>query len=546
MYRFVMLSSLGLLGAALFPPSGVQAQFREAPPPPAYAIQNLTMVHPDGSRESGVTVVVRRGLIESLGVGATVPPDASVLAGDSLYLYPGLVDAHGSAEVGFPEIERPEDAEAWNAPRSVQGFMPHRRIADHLTATGEDTEDMRTKGVVAAGIHPDGGLAAGQGAAVLFRKDADTPWGLIANADLGLAMAFQPARGAYPSQLFGIIAYIRQAFEDANRYALWQAAYASDPSGLTMPAYDPDYTALLRASSGQVPVFFAADDAEDIRRVLMLSDEYGFRPVIVGGEQAWKVADELAGRRVPVLVNVDFDNPTSWDPDAEDQTSLEPAAAREKKRLEEAYSNSALLERAGVIFALTSGGGDGELRDGARKAIEYGLSVGGALRAVTVTPAELMGIGHVTRVEEGLAATFVVTDKPLFEEGSNVNYTFVEGALERGREPGAAPTEEPTVDVSGGWIVTVASQGMQIEFELDLEQDGNDISGSATTEFGQAAISGSISGNVMDFTMSVDAGGQSIEMSASGTVEGDSVSGSGSSPFGDFSFTGTRSPGAAR
>lgn len=546
---FVRGSATLCLAVALSTPSNLTAQYREAPPPPAYALQNLTVVSADGSQESGVTIVVRNGMVEAMGTGVTIPGDALVLEGDSLYLYPGMVDAHGSADFEFPEIERPDDMQSWDAPRAVQGLLAHRRVVDHLTATGESGEDMRKKGVVAAGVHPDGSLAAGQGAAVIFRSGTDNPWDLVANAGLGLSMSFRGAQGAYPSQLFGVIAYIRQAFEDANRMGQWKAAYASNPEGITMPKYDADYEVLLSVGAGHMPVYFAADAAEDIRRVLMLADEYGFRPIIVGGTEAWKLAGELAARRVPVLVDIDFRKPTDWKPDDEDQTELEPDAQREKKTLEEAYSNPAILARAGVTFALTSGGGDGELREGTRKAIEYGLSSDDALAAITTTPAAMLGIPGVVMVGEGMAATFIVMDKPIFEEGSNINYTFVEGALERGRKPGAEASESdgPTAMVGGTWSMSIDAAGMEIEFDMVLEQDGTSISGSAVIpDAGNASISGSISGNNIEFTLTINAGGQTIELEASGTIDGTNMSGSGSSPFGEFSFTGTKQPGAER
>ncbi|MBN3585938.1 hypothetical protein JYB64_26455, partial [Algoriphagus aestuarii] len=82
--------------------------------------------------------------------------------------------------------------------------------------------------------------------------------------------------------------------------------FARDPRGIQPPAYDPDVAVLQDAMQGRVPVFFAADRAEDIRRVLDLSRSYGLRPIIVGGREAWKVAAELQKRDVPVLVSLAF------------------------------------------------------------------------------------------------------------------------------------------------------------------------------------------------------------------------------------------------
>jgi hypothetical protein len=304
--------------------------------------------------------------------------------------------------------------------------------------------------------------------------------------------------------------------------------------------------------NGSQPVYFVADDAEDIRNVLTLADEYGFRPVIVGGGQAWKVAERLRQRNIPVLVSLDFPTPTRWEPEKEDpadsaaaaqeETPLDPAELREKQELENLYSNPARLAEAGVTFALTSGGGSADLREGIRKAMEYGLSEQAALAAVTTAPAELLGIPYMVRIEEGMSANFVVTDGELFDEDANVAYTFVAGTLERGSLGRAAVGgEAPMVDMTGTWEVVIDGE---MTATMTLTQEEGGVTGTFSLgDMGSGDVSGSISGSDLAFTISVVAGGQSIEVEIEGTVTGDSASGDGSSAMGDFSWTATRKGG---
>ena len=560
-----LMAGMVLLGTMGYPASGV-AQFRAAPKAPAYALENVTVVHADGRREPGVNIVVRGGLIAVLGVGAAIPGDATKLKGDSLFVYPGLIDAMGEAEVGFPEIERGDSVRSWNGPRDLQGLLAHRRVADYLTQTGADGQAQRGSGIVAAGIHPSGALAAGLGAAIVHRTDVDRPWQLIANDNLGLSMAFQGGRGVYPGTLFAVIAFMRQAFEDARLDALKRDAYASDPTGLSLPAFDPDYAVLRQAMAGEIPVYFAADRAEDIRRVLGLADEYGFRPTLVGGHEAWKLADELAARGVAVLIDGDFPVPTKWKkPEKEEPDSaaadsaaaeaaepaepeeLEPDAAREKKQIEDIWANAARLEAAGVTFAITTGGGEADLREAVRQSMEYGLSEATALRAVTTVPAAMLGIPNVPRVGQGMAATFVAVSGPLFDEDTEVRYTFVEGAYEKGSGGGGGGAA-PAVVVTGNWTITLSAMGQEFPMDatLTMEPDGS-FSGSATNDqMGTSSIRGRVSGNDINFTISLNAGGQQIEITADGTVEGERMSGSGESPFGSLTFTGRKNPGGTR
>lgn len=547
---------------ALLWPRPASAQFREPPPPSAYAIQNATVVQADGSRAAGVTIVVRNGLIEAMGPSVAVPADAKILEGDSLMVYPGFVDGQGQAEYEFPELtEDRDDIDSWAPPRDAQSFTPHRRVVDHLTAVGEDLSDQRKKGIVAAAVHAEGRLMPGQATLLLLRKDATIPEKLVVNPSLGLSASLRGAQGVYPTQLFAVMAFYRQSFEDARREGAIQTAYQRNPRGMTTPSWDPDYAVLRSVMSG-TSMYFAVDRAEDIRNVLRLTDEYGLNPVIVGGEEAWKVADILAQRRVPVFVSLDFPKPERWKPDTKDAEessdttteggadvqaeALDPAAEREKKRIEDSYRNASRLAAVGVRFALTSGGGDADLREGARKAIEYGLAESAALTALTTTPAQLLGIPNIARVAEGMSATFIVTDGNIFADETNITYTFVEGRLEEGTAPGeAASGEAATVNVTGTWELDIDGQ---ISATMNLTQDDEGkVSGTFSFEFGSGSVSGRVSGARLTLEIALQAGGESMTIDVAGSVEGDTASGDGTSPQGDFEWTGRKTgPGGDR
>jgi imidazolonepropionase-like amidohydrolase len=540
----------GLLGSGLVVPAQVSGQYQTVPSPPAYALEGVTVVQADGRRTDGVTIVVRGDLIEAMGQGVAIPADAEVLEGDSLIVYPGIVDGSGTADHEFPQpdIDRSE-VEIWNAPRSLQGFMPARRVVAVLTADGEEVAAERKQGIVAAAVHPEGGMMPGRGALVMYRADASVPAELVVQPTLGPTFAFRGGQGVYPGTLFGVTAFMRQAFEDARYRAQFSTAHQRDPSRLTTPAYDPDYEVLQEVLDGDVPVYFRADGATDILRVVGLAEEYGFRPVIVGGGEAWKVADELRRREIPVLVSVDFREPRRWDPDEEAEEPLDAAAEREKGEIEDLYANAGRLAEAGVTFALTSGG-SGEILEGARTAVEHGLPEAAALAAVTTTPAALYGIPHVTRIEAGLPATFIVTDGPLFAEETRILHTFVEGHREAGAEPGAAAgSAEDAVAFAGEWEMQIDAQGQRMQATLEIEQDGATFTGSMTMEGQRLELrDGVINGNEISVTALMDQGGQTLEVKITGTVEEDEASGEADAgPLGTATWTATRrGPGGAR
>jgi len=544
----ILLATLSLLAL----PAALHGQYDEPPPPAAWALQGVTVVTPGGATVADVNLVVRHGLVETLSPGARIPADARLLEGEGLFVYPGFVDAQGAVGHDFPEPgdrDEDEDLTAWNPPRSASGFMPHRRVAHHLTERGEELSGHRENGIVAAIVHPGGGLAPGQPASVVLRAEADAPRELVHGESLGLTMTLQGARGVYPSQLFGVIAYLRQAFLDAGRYQDARARYEADPTGLTPPAWDPDYEALVQAMAGAWPVFFGADSDEDIRRVLNLADEFGFQPVLVGGDEAWKLADELVERGVTVLVSLDFPEPDDWDPEADlPDEDLEPAALREKDRLQAIWSNAGRLEEAGVDFVLTSGGGTGDVLEGMRRAVEYGLSPERALRAVTVDPAGLAGLPGLGSVQEGGTATFVVADGELLAEEAGIAYTFVEGHVERGSAAPGVPEEEgeaPVADLTGMWDVEIDAGGQQIRVEMSIEQDeeGGLLGTFEGGPMGAAAVSGSISGREVTLELEPEGIPEPIVLTGTLSEDGDTIDGSGLTPFGEMDFTATRQPG---
>ena len=178
--------------------------------------------------------------------------------------------------------------------------------------------------------------------------------------------------------------------------------------------------------------------------------------------------------------------------------------------------------------------------------MEYGLSEADALRAVTTTPASILGMPHVTTLGQGMAANFLVTDGLLFGKETGIRYTFVEGELERGGESRATGGgDAPSVDVSGAWEVALNAQGMEMAFIMTLTQEGSSFSGSMSGgEMGEAQIEdGAVSGNSLTFTLIFSMGTDSLEIESSGTVTGDRMTGSGSGAMGSFTFTATRNPG---
>ncbi|TVR65765.1 MAG: hypothetical protein EA422_03400 [Gemmatimonadales bacterium] len=558
-HRAAAILTLALAIPLAAPPAPAAAQYTQSPAPSAWSVENATLVQGDGSRTEGVTVVVRNGIIEALGPDVQPPADARRISWDegTLYLYPGLIDGHGNAPTTFPTPNR-ENVESWHPTREVQNFTAHRRAADWLTGGGETLSDHRRHGVLASGVFPGRGPIPGQASFILHDPGARSAAQLVLEPSIGLVLSFQGAQGVYPATLMAVHAMIRQSFMDAEHHAGRMAGFAQDSRGRTPVAQDPDLDLLHRAAQGDIPVFFRADGPEFVRRVLSLSDEIGFRPVVVGAQGSGPLAEELARRDVPVLLSADLDSPSAWDP--EDDGALSPEAGRERARLVPLYETAGELEAAGVRFAITSGGqGGSTLLSGVRRYMEYGLSEEGALRALTLTPAELMAAPDLGRIQEGMAATFIVTDRELLEEGVRVAWSFVNGHAEEGQEPRANnAVAEGTDDLSPGDVVGAwrgsleSDQIPAMPISIELRRDGSELAGEATGEgIDTMALQDiRIEGGQLLFTVPFNVQEMSGSMEFRGAVEGDVMRGTGSirSPAAnfDFRFTMNRTPGGDR
>jgi imidazolonepropionase-like amidohydrolase len=241
---------------------------------------------------------------------------------------------------------------------------------------------------------------------------------------------------AYPGSLMGTVAYARQALLDAAHYRDSWAAYEKAPRGRKRPRYDASLAAWQDVVAGRQLLIVTATRENDIRRALALADEFKVKVAIAGAMQAQLVADRIKVLRVPLLVSVNFDPPqaaTFFGSEDED---------KERRDIEEAEKNPAALHRAGVAFALVSGHAPDFLA-GVRKAVERGLPRDTALRAITLSAAETLGVSdRLGSLEAGKIANVVAwTGEPLAAE-TKPKLVFVDGELFE-PDPEASPSPSP-------------------------------------------------------------------------------------------------------
>jgi imidazolonepropionase-like amidohydrolase len=439
---------LTIVGAA-----AVLAAVAAADAPGVYAIRGARIVTVSaGTIETG-TVVIRGGIIEAVGTAATLPSDAVVIEGAGLSVYPGLIDlgAAGATEAAGTQPLRnartTAQVERW---KRQQLFRPQVQAADLAKVDDAEMARLAAAGITSVLALPPGEVISGYSALINVATPPESaPVGGIApsrrslavvKAPVALHVSF-PARpivgtNAYPVSLMGVIAFVRQAFLDAQHYAAQKGERRPTVEDAVLAAMQP-------AIQRRVPVAFEANQSRQILRALKFAREMDLDPIITGAREAGALADDLtaAGARVIISLNYPQRSPALAPDDDEPLRELETRA--------DAPQTAADLARAGVRFGFASAG----LSDGrdfvrnAAKAVAHRLPSEAAVRALTLDAATIAGAAdRLGSIEKGKSASLILTDGDLFDEQTKIVRVFVAGVPIAAGEPPAPPSTQRSSD----------------------------------------------------------------------------------------------------
>jgi imidazolonepropionase-like amidohydrolase len=394
-----------------------------------YALVGGKVVTVSGATLEAGTVILRDGLIEAVGTGLTPPPDARILDVKGLVVTPGIIDGFGG--IGLPARESGRGTASPAPPANP--LAPQALALDRIRTS--ETTKARDSGVTTALVIPREGVLPGRSVLVNLAGDKAEAMALKQPAALHLHMATLSRQ--YPNSLMGTMAYVRQALYDARRYAEEWAAYDKAPRGRKRPRYDAALDAWQDVLSGRLPLVVTAPRENDLRRTLALGDEFKVNVVAAGALEAFRAAELVKSRKLRLLVSVNFDPPRP----SGGEGFGGPDEDKQKSDIEDAERNPAELHKAGVSFALVSGYAPDFLA-GVRKAIEKGLPREAALKAVTLAPAEVLGVAdRLGSLEAGKIANVVVWSGEPLTQGTKARMVFVDGAL---FEPDESPEARPS------------------------------------------------------------------------------------------------------
>ena len=520
-----------------------------------YAITNARIVTVSGPTIDRGTVVVRNGLIGAVGANVAAPPDARVIDGTGLTVYPGLIDSYtnlalpepapapspggggGGGGGGFAAQARPSPG----GPNSTQppGLQPEVMVEDVIRPGGAELESSRNAGITTALATPRTGIWMGQSA--LINLAGDSPQEMIVRSPVAMHVGFTPLRGTYPGSLLGVFATLRQMMLDAQRYRDSMQMYERSPRGMRRPEVDRSLAALVPVIEGRMPVVMLANSEREITRALDLANEFKLRLIIAGGRESDRVADRLAKQNVPVLLSLNLPRRTTAAlPEAD------PEPMRVLRERVAAQETAGKLVKAGVRFAFESGslGNISDLLVNAGRVIENGLAATDALKAFTLWPATIFGVeNQLGSVETGKIANLTITRGELFDRNTRVVQMFIDGRpVDLRPVPGGGGGGTRNT-LNGTWNLTVNLGQGEKNATLNLQQEGERVTGSISGPLGAGEIANAstTAAGEVKFTVPVEIEGQTKEATFTGTVSGEQMHGTvnvvGMSPG---SFSGSR------
>jgi imidazolonepropionase-like amidohydrolase len=442
-FAMFIVSSIGLASACAHAQvSTARVEGLRESNPRWHALTGARLVIAPGKVVENGTVVIRDGVIVSAGANIAVPAGAKVWKLEGRTIYPGFIDMASSLGVPAGLLAAPAAAPVVpgapprvTVPRVVNGralasenarVRPEQDVANQLELRADDAKAVRELGFTTVLAAPSSGIFRGQ-SALLNLNGADNAKSLVLNSRIAQHMAneLEMGRGSsYPSSLMGVIAQVRQTFYDAQ----WYQRATDSKLKQERPQLNESLEALKPVLAGRQPVIYATDNEQAYQRVAKLRDEFKLRVILQGNGFEYRRTNHLKAGGMPVIVPLLYPNaPEVENPDMALDTSLEAM-----QHWEQAPSNLAMLDKAGVEFAITAAGLKDPKKDfwmRLRQAIRRGLPVEQALAGLTTTPAKLLGeqkrLGTLT---PGHMANIVIASGDMFsDDKANIEITFVDG-----------------------------------------------------------------------------------------------------------------------
>jgi len=359
-----------------------------APEDSVVAIKGARVIPVSGPELESATILIRGGRIEAVGKDLEIPFDARVIDGSKKVVIPGLVEAHTSRGT-----DRPNERLA---------SVPFVSTFDSINPVDPYFEDSLRQGITTLCVMPGNDTMIG-GQGCIVRPTGVTVESMMVVKNVGMKMSLKPKAGV---SKMAHIAALRKELHDANELLKDKKAES-----------DPRREPMSRLLKGLVPAFVYCPTASDVHRAIELSEGSGFKIKLVLGRDGWKASAEIAKKGLEAILDPELEY---WETDDEIHEEVRRCSA-------------VAPAKAGVKFAFQTDGminGTNYLWYQAATAVKNGLTRAEALRAMTLAPAEILGLGsRIGSIEKGKDGNVVVLTGDPLDSQTWVDTVLIEGKV---------------------------------------------------------------------------------------------------------------------
>ena len=384
-------------------------------------IKNATVHTGDGNVIENATIVIENGKITAVGNDVKIPAGAEVTDASGKHVYPGLVLPASS--LGLIEISA---VKASNDVREIGDMNPNVRSIVAYNTDSKVINTLRSNGILAANIIPQGSFLAGSSSIV--QLDAWNWEDAAIELDGGMHL-FMPSlmprptfgRGGGGGMPGGPNAGtpqpdpVKEGLEKIEQLKTFFKEAKAYHSTTDRKETNLKFESVKNLFTKKQKFYVHANTVKQMLVALDFVKEFGFDMVIVGASEGWQIPDLLKQNNVSVILNQLHSLPTGNDDD-----------------IDQPYKTAAALQKAGVLFAL----GDDDSQNRGRNlafnagtAAAYGLTKEEALAAITLNAAKIMGVGDKTgSIAVGKDANIIISSGDILDmRTNNVTDAFIQG-----------------------------------------------------------------------------------------------------------------------
>lgn len=381
-----------------------------------FALTNATIeTITNGTIQNG-TLVIQNGKITALGTNISIPSGAKIIDCSGHILYPGMID--GGTHLGLLEVGSISLTQDYSEVGSINSHMKA------LTAVNPNAVAIpitRVSGVTTALTLPSGGSVPGQAALInLVGYTPDQMYAGFTGMVLNFPSAGRSSRFDRRSDEDRQKAE-EQALKDLNdlweRAALFADIHEAAQKDKSLKVdYNPEMEAMMPVVRGKMKVLIEVHAEKDILSAIRWVKEKKVNAIFTGVSEGWRVADSLAQAKIPVITGPVLNLPS-----------------RASDRYDRAYANAGIMQKAGVKVALRTMDQNNNYRNlpfHAGFAAAYGMGREEALKAITLNPAQILGVDdQLGSLEVGKSATLFVANGDALETKTQIKHVFIDGWL---------------------------------------------------------------------------------------------------------------------